>query len=108
LIVFFLVCASTQPDKGRKQDIPASQQNQQAEQKQEHTEILVTKTGIVLNGAAVRRQRFEVTLGNTFQRQAAGRRPHRRDQDPSGYTLSELDFGDFDGAGCGGQHHDSA
>jgi biopolymer transport protein ExbD len=53
LIVFFLVCASTQPDKGRRQDIPSSQQTK-AEQKQENTEILVTKSGIVLNGAAVR------------------------------------------------------
>lgn len=53
LIVFFLVCASSQPDRGRKQDIPSSQQTK-AEQKQENTEILVTKNGIVMNGAAVR------------------------------------------------------
>ena len=54
LIVFFLVCASSQPDSGRKQDIPSSQQQANQEQKQEHTEILVTKVGIVMNGAAVR------------------------------------------------------
>ena len=53
LIVFFLVCASSQPDRGRKQDIPSSQQTK-AEKKQENTEILVTKSGIVMNGAAVK------------------------------------------------------
>ena len=57
LIVFFLVCASSQPDRGRKQDIPSSQQTK-AEQKQENTEILVTKNGIVMNGAAVRPPEF--------------------------------------------------
>ena len=29
LIVFFLVCASVQPDRGKKQDLPASEQTKQ-------------------------------------------------------------------------------
>jgi biopolymer transport protein ExbD len=66
LIVFFLVCASTQPDRGRKQDIPASQPTK-AEQKQENTEILVTKTGIVLNGAAVRQVDLKSRLLTHFK-----------------------------------------
>jgi biopolymer transport protein ExbD len=67
LIVFFLVCASTQPDRGRKQDIPSSQQSQQQEQKQENTEILITKTGIVLNGAAVRQAELKTRLETHFK-----------------------------------------
>jgi biopolymer transport protein ExbD len=65
LIVFFLVCASTQPDRGRKQDIPSSQQTK-AEKKQENTEILVTKNGIVLNGAAVRHADLPARLKTHF------------------------------------------
>jgi biopolymer transport protein ExbD len=66
LIVFFLVCASTQPDRGRKQDIPSSQQTK-AEQKQENTEILVTKNGIVMNGAAVRANELPGRLAIHFK-----------------------------------------
>ena len=66
LIVFFLVCASTQPDRGRKQDIPSSQQTK-AEQKQENTEILVTKTGIVMNGAAVKATELPSRLAIHFK-----------------------------------------
>ncbi|WP_238397621.1 ExbD/TolR family protein [Anatilimnocola aggregata] len=66
LIVFFLVCASTQPDRGRKQDIPSSQQTK-TEQKQENTEILVTKSGIVLNGAAVRQAELPGRLATHFK-----------------------------------------
>jgi biopolymer transport protein ExbD len=66
LIVFFLVCASTQPDRGRRQDIPSSEQSK-AEQKQENTEILVTKNGLVLNGAAVRHVELPNRLRIHFQ-----------------------------------------
>jgi biopolymer transport protein ExbD len=66
LIVFFLVCASSQPDRGRKQDIPSSQQTK-AEQKQENTEILVTKAGIVMNGAAVRPADLPLRLATHFK-----------------------------------------
>ncbi len=66
LIVFFLVCASTQPDRGRKQDIPSSQQTK-AEQKQENTEILVTRNGIVMNGAAVRAAELPGRLATHFK-----------------------------------------
>lgn len=65
LIVFFLVCASSQPDRGRRQDIPASQQTK-TEQKQENTEILVTKTGLVMNGAAVRHADLPARLRTHF------------------------------------------
>ncbi|MDB4749430.1 biopolymer transporter ExbD [Rubripirellula sp.] len=56
LIVFFLVCASIQPDSGRPQEIPRSEENQ--EQKEEVKNIEVALTGnlnaVSLNGDTVR------------------------------------------------------
>ncbi|MCE9603632.1 MAG: biopolymer transporter ExbD [Planctomycetia bacterium] len=49
LLVFFLVCASTQPDKGRKQDIPRSDPKQQTEQTQ-NIEVSLTRTTAEING----------------------------------------------------------
>lgn len=49
LLVFFLVCASSQPHLGRKQDIPTpdkSQQNQEAK----NVEVLLTRTTGAING----------------------------------------------------------
>ena len=56
LIVFFLVCASIQPDSGRPQEIPRSEEKQ--EQKEEAQNIEVALTGNVaavsINGDTVR------------------------------------------------------
>ncbi len=49
LIVFFLVCASTAPDSGRRQNIPSSE-TAKHDQKTEHIEIQLTRTTMMLNG----------------------------------------------------------
>lgn len=49
LIVFFLVCASVQPDTGKEQSIPSSETVEQ-EDKQEHVEVRIRRQVIVLNG----------------------------------------------------------
>lgn len=56
LIVFFLVCASSQPDTGRRQDLPASEQTKQAEDRSKHIELALTRqTNVVtVNGEHVR------------------------------------------------------
>ena len=56
LIVFFLVCASTQPDTGRRQDLPRSEQTKQQEQKSKNIELGLTRTRTVvsLNGDPVK------------------------------------------------------
>ena len=56
LIVFFLVCASVQPDRGKKQDLPRSEQTKQAEQKNENIELALTSARAVaqLNGEPVK------------------------------------------------------
>ena len=51
LIVFFLVCASTQPDSGRKQNIPKSESKQEQKQQSENIEVALDRTTVAINGA---------------------------------------------------------
>jgi len=50
LLVFFLVCASTQPDSGRKQDIPRSDPQQQQQEQSQNIEVALTRTTAAING----------------------------------------------------------
>jgi biopolymer transport protein ExbD len=63
LIVFFLVCASSQPGSGRKQDLPSSEQTKTAEQKN-NIEVSLTRTSKVvgLNGDPVKIEEFPARL----------------------------------------------
>jgi biopolymer transport protein ExbD len=56
LIVFFLVCASVQPDRGKKQDLPASEQTKQALEKMTNIELALSRatTIVSLNGDPVK------------------------------------------------------
>lgn len=54
LIVFFLVCASAQPDSGRRQTLPRSEKTARGE----HVEVLLTRTAVAINGDLVRSDRF--------------------------------------------------
>jgi len=56
LIVFFLVCASVQPDSGKRQDLPRSDPTKQQEQKKENIELALTRTRTVvsLNGDPIK------------------------------------------------------
>ena len=66
LIIFFLACVSVQPDSGRKQTLPRSEESQQQEEHQ--TEVALTRTAVMLNGEAVAvddlNQRLTVQLAN--------------------------------------------
>lgn len=50
LIVFFLVCASVQPDTGRPQDIPRSEETPEKESQSQNIELSLTEKTILLNG----------------------------------------------------------
>lgn len=52
LIVFFLVCASVQPDSGREQAIPRSEKQQQQQQSQ-NLEVNITAKSVQFNGLPV-------------------------------------------------------
>ena len=52
LLVFFLVCASSQPDSGRKQEMPRSDpQTQQTDQSQ-NIEVNLSRQRVEINGSA--------------------------------------------------------
>ena len=57
LIVFFLVCASVEPDAGIKQSLPASEQTQQ-ESQTEHIQVEITRAGQKINEQVIRKEEF--------------------------------------------------
>jgi len=50
LIVFFLVCASVQPDTGRRQSIPSSETVEEQAKQTENIEVALTRTAVLVNG----------------------------------------------------------
>jgi biopolymer transport protein ExbD len=58
LIVFFLVCASSAPDSGRRQSIPRSENAPKEAKQTEHVEVQLTRTTMAINGDAVRAPDF--------------------------------------------------
>jgi biopolymer transport protein ExbD len=56
LIVFFLVCASIQPDSGRPQDIPRSEENKDQQEEVQNIEVALTGNvaAVAVNGDTVR------------------------------------------------------
>ncbi len=49
LIVFFLVCASTQPDSGRKQILPRSENQQKQTEQTENLEVSIDRNSVSVN-----------------------------------------------------------
>ncbi len=62
LIVFFLVCASTQPDSGRKQTLPRSEQNAQTQEEQQNVEVKLTRTAVIVNGEVATADQFDALI----------------------------------------------
>ncbi len=62
LIVFFLVCASVQPDRGRLQNLPASETAEDQQQQTENIEVQLTRTAVLVNGEAVPMPRFATRI----------------------------------------------
>ena len=58
LIVFFLVCASVQPDSGRKQIIPKAEEVQQEQKESENVTVDLTRTSVAINGEVVKLSDF--------------------------------------------------
>ncbi len=53
LIVFFLVCASTQPDTGRKQIIPSSESQAKSTEPVQNLEVALERTGVSINAERI-------------------------------------------------------
>jgi biopolymer transport protein ExbD len=58
LIIFFLVCASVQPDSGRKQIIPKSETKEEQTEQSQNVEVSLTRTTATINGDPVRTEQF--------------------------------------------------
>ncbi|MEJ7595756.1 MAG: biopolymer transporter ExbD [Planctomycetaceae bacterium] len=50
LIVFFLVCASVQPDSGRPQTLPSSETVEEESKQTENIEVAVSRSAVIVNG----------------------------------------------------------
>jgi biopolymer transport protein ExbD len=61
LIIFFLVCASVQPDSGRSQTIPRSEKDKQ-QQQLDNIEVQLTRTVAMINGNVVSDKAFYPVL----------------------------------------------
>jgi len=53
LIVFFLVCASVQPDSGRAQLIPKAEQEKEKTKQSQNIEVTITRATAMIGGDAV-------------------------------------------------------
>lgn len=53
LIIFFLVCASVQPDTGRSQTIPRSEEQQDKSRQSRNIEVSMSPGAVVVNGNVV-------------------------------------------------------
>ena len=53
LIIFFLVCASVQPNSGRSQTIPRSDDKQQEQQQDNNIEVTLTPNVLIVDGNKV-------------------------------------------------------
>jgi biopolymer transport protein ExbD len=53
LIIFFLVCASVQPDTGRQQIIPRSEEQEDKSKQSQNIEVSISPGAIVVNGNVV-------------------------------------------------------
>ncbi len=54
LVIFFVVCASTDPESGRKQDVPSSRKEENASaQVAKNIEVFLTRTTVSINGDQV-------------------------------------------------------
>lgn len=61
LIIFFLVCASVQPDSGRTQSLPRSEQEEQKEESK-HIEVSLSRTVASINGDPLSPKNFSARL----------------------------------------------
>jgi biopolymer transport protein ExbD len=58
LIVFFLVCASVQPDSGRRQTLPRSEKENEKKTQTEQVEVHLKRSTVIVNGDVVSQRKF--------------------------------------------------
>ena len=62
LILFFLVCASVEPDKGRAQTLPRSEPEPQKNKQSQNIEVELTRDAVIMNGNPLPKETFTKTI----------------------------------------------
>lgn len=62
LIIFFLVCASVQPENGKKQSLPKSEDQPDKKQQSENPEVAISRTSVILNGNPMQPNKFKTEI----------------------------------------------
>lgn len=62
LLVFFVVCASITPEKGRPQQMPSASKDKASPQKSQYVEVALTRTSVSINKAEVPTAEFSSKL----------------------------------------------
>jgi biopolymer transport protein ExbD len=70
LIIFFLVCASVQPEDGHDQQLPKAEPQENPSRQTRNLEVSITANRIVLNGSPLEADAFAARLA----KELAGRR----------------------------------
>ena len=65
LIVFFLGCASVQPDSGREQSLPRS--DQESEEQTENIQVQLASNAVMLNGVVIGQNDFVIALNRSLE-----------------------------------------
>ncbi|MCE9534420.1 MAG: biopolymer transporter ExbD [Planctomycetes bacterium] len=67
LLIFFVVCASTEPEKGRLQDVPNASKENAAKPKSQNLEVKITRTTVAVNGTVVPDDEFFAKMKDEFK-----------------------------------------
>jgi biopolymer transport protein ExbD len=67
LIIFFLVCASVQPETGLAQTLPRTEAKEEKREQSKNLEISITPSNIVLNGSPLKLAEFSERIAAALQ-----------------------------------------
>ena len=69
LLIFFVVCASTEPEQGRPQQVPSASQDKANDPKTQNVEVTMTRTKASVNGAEMK---DDAEMAAKLKEQASG------------------------------------
>ena len=67
LIIFFLVCASVQPETGMAQTLPRTEEEEDKKLRSKNLEVSITPNNIVLNGNPLKLEEFRQRLAAALE-----------------------------------------
>lgn len=67
LIIFFLVCASVQPETGIAQELPRTESKENRKDQSQNIEVSITPSNVVLNGSPLQLPEFRQRITAALQ-----------------------------------------